>query len=482
MTPTANVESEPKEKEEEGEGEGKGEQKKQLFSLHTTSFNFINSIIGSGIIGMPYTLKLAGFGLGIIVLFFVAIISDYSILLLVKGGDLAKACSYQGVVQEAFGRPGWYTLTFLQFTYPFIAMVSYNVIIGDTITKIILWLNAHSSSFVDNFLGNRQFVIILVTLTVTLPLSLYRNIGKLGKWAFLSIMMIVFIIVAVAVRLTTFAKYIPPTEDAWQFADIGVLQAIGIVAFSFMCHHNTMLVHASMERPTRRRWSLVVHFSVLLSMGLCLLVGLLGYISFTGLTQGDLLENYCLEDVLMNVARLAFAITIMLTFPVECFVTREVVENAVFPNAVQPPPLWRHVTITAIIVALVTAVSMATDCLGIVLTLNGVLFAAPLAFVFPPCCVIRLRHDRFLSLSNLAPALLAVFGMLVMVMGTIVTLVDTVQNDRTCFHGSEPVYCSADYMTNLSFLSGGGKSTLATVVSNVTIITTTTTSIFKHVL
>ena len=39
---------------------------------------------------------------------------------------------------------------------------------------------------------------------------------------------------------------------------------------------------------------------------------------------GDLLENYCWEDILMNFARFAFAITIMLTYPVECFVTREV--------------------------------------------------------------------------------------------------------------------------------------------------------------
>ncbi len=39
---------------------------------------------------------------------------------------------------------------------------------------------------------------------------------------------------------------------------------------------------------------------------------------------GDVLENYCHEDDLMNVARFLFATTIMLTFPIECFVTREV--------------------------------------------------------------------------------------------------------------------------------------------------------------
>lgn len=40
--------------------------------------------------------------------------------------------------------------------------------------------------------------------------------------------------------------------------------------------------------------------------------------------SGDLLENYCYNDSLVNVARIVYTITIMLTFPVECFVCREV--------------------------------------------------------------------------------------------------------------------------------------------------------------
>ena len=42
---------------------------------------------------------------------------------------------------------------------------------------------------------------------------------------------------------------------------------------------------------------------------------------------GDLLENYCHDDDLMTVGRFLFAVTIMLTYPIECFVTREVSEQ-----------------------------------------------------------------------------------------------------------------------------------------------------------
>lgn len=36
------------------------------------------------------------------------------------------------------------------------------------------------------------------------------------------------------------------------------------------------------------------------------------------------MENYCWDDDLMNLARILFSISILLTFPIECFASREV--------------------------------------------------------------------------------------------------------------------------------------------------------------
>jgi sodium-coupled neutral amino acid transporter 11 len=90
-------------------------------------------------------------------------------------------------------------------------------------------------------------------------------------------------------------------------------------------------------------------------------------------STGDLLENYCWNDDLMNASRISFSITILLTFPIECFVTREVIENSFFLNQTPPEDNWktlRHVGITIFIVVTTYLISMATDCLGVVLELN----------------------------------------------------------------------------------------------------------------
>jgi len=410
------------------------DENKQRSSLPMASFNFINSIIGSGIIGMPFALKEAGFGLGILLILVVTIVTDYSLVLLIQGGELSNTNSYQDVMRAAFGRSGFIILTVMQFLYPMIAMISYNIIIGDTITKIVLAMGG------AGIIARREFIIVAVTVLVTLPLSLLKNVAKLGKVSLLSIICIIVIIFIMIGK--GFTMDVPPTEDAWQFANTGFTKSIGIMSFAYMCHHNSFLIYDSLEEPTSKRWGIVTHVSVLFAMVATLVLGIVGYATFTGFAQGDVLENYCHLDSVINFARFIFACTIMMTFPIECFVTREVVENAVFSFS-KPTPLWRHVAISVVLVGISVAVSLTTDCLGVVLELNGVVNAAPLAYIFPALCVMKLQNERLLSWKNLPRILLAVFGLLVSVSGTIMIIIE-IANGVTCSHGEEMPYCIAD--------------------------------------
>ena len=88
---------------------------------------------------------------------------------------------------------------------------------------------------------------------------------------------------------------------------------------------------------------------------------------------GDLLNNYCWNDDLMNVSRLLFSITILLTYPIECFVCREVLQH-IFWGKMEDQDVEqsrkRHVVMTLVLVLATYALSLVTDCLGIVLEIN----------------------------------------------------------------------------------------------------------------
>nr|XP_022904579.1 putative sodium-coupled neutral amino acid transporter 11 [Onthophagus taurus] len=422
------------------------EENERTNSLPWASFNFINSIIGSGVIGIPYALQEAGFGFGIILLVIVAYITDYSLVLMVRSGHICGKFSYQGIMEAAFGKPGYILLGCLQFAYPFIAMVSYNVVVGDTVTKVIIRLTGVDD---DSVFAKREIIVLIATFLITIPLCLYRDIAKLAKISFVSLVCIGFILISIFIRIGTMRVIVPTHTDSWKFFNNDIIPAIGIMAFAFMCHHNTFLIYTSIQNANQRRWDIVTHASIFTSLLVALLFGIAGYATFAAYSQGDLLENYCWDDDLINTSRLLFSITILLTYPIECFVTREVIEVSIFKKDVNVPVSDRtHYLITLMIISTAYLISMSTDCLGVVLELNGVLAAVPLAYILPAISYLRLEEGFVFSRRKLPALSVVVFGLTVAILGVVFLIADFNEVD-TCSHGKVMPYCLKGYNTSI---------------------------------
>ncbi|TNN84566.1 putative sodium-coupled neutral amino acid transporter 11 [Liparis tanakae] len=84
------------------------------------------------------------------------------------------------------------------------------------------------------------------------------------------------------------------------------------------------------------------------------------------------------------------------------------------------------------------SISLAYDCLGVVLVLNGVLSATPLIFIIPSACFIKLSPGRWFRRENVFPTILILIGLLVMIPG----LIMTVLYPQDCSHGAEMFYCA----------------------------------------
>ncbi len=74
------------------------------------------------------------------------------------------------------------------------------------------------------------------------------------------------------------------------------------------------------------------------------------------------------------------------------------------------------------------------------LLLQGIVNAAPLAYVFPALCVLKLQNERLLSVKNIPTIVTGVFGLFVAVVGFIMVIVE-IANGVTCSHGAEMSYC-----------------------------------------
>ncbi|XP_008582017.1 PREDICTED: putative sodium-coupled neutral amino acid transporter 11 isoform X1 [Galeopterus variegatus] len=268
------------------------------------------------------------------------------------------------------------------------AMISYNIIAGDTLSKVFQRIPGVEP---ENLFIGRHFIIVLSTVTFTLPLSLYRNIAKLGKISLISTVLTTLILGIVITRIVSLDPNIPKTEDAWVFAKPSAIEAVGVMSF------------------------------------------------------GDLFENYCRSDDLVTVGRFSYGISVILTYPIECFVTREVIANVFFGGNLSSA---FHVVVTVVIVTVVTLLSLLVDCLGIVLELSGALCAAPLIFIIPSACYLRLSEEPRTHSDKIMSCLMLPIGAVVMVFGFVMAIT----NHQDCTHGQEMFYCFPDNLslTNIS--------------------------------
>ncbi|CAH1790438.1 unnamed protein product, partial [Owenia fusiformis] len=405
-------------------------------NIPMATFNIINSIIGSGLIGIPYAVLQSGIGLGAFLLVFVGVITDYSLSLLIEGGIIMKTRSYQGLAKETFGNIGYGVVSATQFSQPFFSMVAYNVIIGDTITKLVK--RAGGEAIKNSVLTNRHFIVFLATLFVTLPLSLYKNIAALSKWGLASIVLISSLIVFIIIKLALMGNSIPDVEGDWDFGKGSFVVAITIMSHAYICHHNAFLVYESLSERTLNTWNKVTHLSCLYSALCLILTGICGYSTFKGYTQGDLLENYCYKDDFANVFRVVFTVIVALTYPIECFVTREVIENVFFSKYKEST--IRHAILTIVLVGVAFAAATITDCLHIVLSINGSISAVPLIFIFPALFYMKVREEKLLHWKNILPLFLILLGIFLSIGGIFFSIQSILSGD-TCSHGEELWYC-----------------------------------------
>lgn len=170
------------------------------------------------------------------------------------------------------------------------------------------------------------------------------------------------IIVTVLVEGPSLPAELKGTETPFTIIDSGFFEAVGVISFAYVCHHNTLLIYGSLVTPTIDRWNKVTHISMGISVIASLVMATSGYFIFVSrksrlafirilkvgldrrtkhaatssiisqVTVSSELRNVCVDELLIllsadfwaNVARLCFGLNMMTTTPLEAFVCREV--------------------------------------------------------------------------------------------------------------------------------------------------------------
>ncbi|KAF2220135.1 transmembrane amino acid transporter protein-domain-containing protein [Elsinoe ampelina] len=361
--------------------------------IKSAFMNMANSIIGAGIIGQPYALRQAGLVTGVILLICLTITVDWTIRLIVTNSKLSGANSFQATVQHCFGKSGLIAISVAQWAFAFGGMVAFCIIIGDTIPHVFaaLFPKLQDTHFLW-LLMDRRAIIVLFTLGISYPLSLYRDIAKLAKASTLALISMLVIIITVITQGPGVPAEMKGPIKGSILIHSGIFQAIGVISFAFVCHHNSLLIYGSLHKPTMDRFAKVTHMSTSISCIACLAMALSGYLNFGSATKGNILNNFPTQNIMVNIARLCFGLNMLTTLPLEAFVCREVMTLYYFPH--EPFDPNRHLVFSTALVVSAMVLSLFTCDLGVVFELVGATSACALAYILPPMCYVKLTKRR----------------------------------------------------------------------------------------
>uniref|UniRef100_A0A674N749 Solute carrier family 38 member 3a n=1 Tax=Takifugu rubripes TaxID=31033 RepID=A0A674N749_TAKRU len=371
-------------------------------SFGMSVFNLGNAIMGSGILGLAYAMANTGVVLFLILLTVVAVLSSYSIHLLLKSSGVVGIRAYEQLGYRAFGTPGKMAAGIAITLQNIGAMSSYLYIVKYEFPLVI-----QAFLKVDNPAGewflNGNYLVVIVSIAVILPLALMKQLGYLGYTSGFSLSCMVFFLISTA-------------------------YTIPILAFAFVCHPEVLPIYTELRNPTKKKMQHVSNISIAVMYVMYFLAALFGYLTFYGKVEAELLHTYSRidpYDTLILCVRVAVLTAVTLTVPIVLFPVRRAIQQMVFPNKTFYWP--RHIAIAFVLLTFINLlVIFAPNILGI-FGIIGATSAPCLIFIFPAVFYIRIvpkEEEPSFSVPKILAACFAGIGFLFMIMSLSFIIID----------------------------------------------------------
>ncbi|KAL6287663.1 hypothetical protein ACE6H2_012053 [Prunus campanulata] len=228
-------------------------------SFHGSVFNLSCTIVGSGIMSLPATLKMLGLVPGIVLIIIVAFVIEASIEMLLRFSKAGSAYSYGDAMADAFGRIGKVLLQICIVIYNTGSLIVYMIIIAqkmfvsfskpEDVLSGSTSKEVHHAGILEGWFGehwwtSRAFVLVAVTVFIFFPLMFFERIDSARYISVISVgLAIVFLLVVIGV--TTFKlvdgsietpKWFPAVTDSTSF--LNLFTAVPVVVFAYICHYN----------------------------------------------------------------------------------------------------------------------------------------------------------------------------------------------------------------------------------------------------
>lgn len=292
-------------------------------TVKSGTINLLNTIIGAGILAMPFGLKANGLVFGCFLIIWSSLTSSFGLYLQNK---VAKYTQQQGAVSYF----SLAQLTYPQFSIVFDAAisikcfgvgVSYLVVIGDLMPKIMELLNVPE----ELLFMHRNFWITLFMFFIVTPLSYLKKLDSLKYTSIVALFSVVYLICLVIAHYATGDIPTPDKQvEVWGPISVkSTLAAFPIFVFAYTCHQNMFAIINELkpldtEGSQTRQSNLIIRNSIATACTSYLIVGIVGYLSFGNKVNGNIITMYPKDSISSLIGRLCIVVMVSLSFPLQC--------------------------------------------------------------------------------------------------------------------------------------------------------------------
>ncbi|KEF51905.1 uncharacterized protein A1O9_11894 [Exophiala aquamarina CBS 119918] len=390
----------------------------------------LKSFVGTGVLFLPRAFLNGGMLFSSLVLLGVAILSFHCFILLVNT-RLRVEASFGEIGGILYGRwlRGLILFSIVISQIGFVA--AYTVFTSENLQAFVLAVSK-CKTFIDI-----KFMV-LMQLIVFLPLSLVRDISKLGFTA---------LVADAFILLGLIYLYYYDTHTIIEYggiADITLFNPstwtlfIGTAIFTFEGVGLIIPIQETMKEP--KAFPGVLAMVMVIITVLFTSIGALSYAAFGSQTKTVILLNLAQDNKMVNGVQLIYSLAILLSTPLQLFPAIRIMENELFTRSGKYNPYikWKKniFRFFLVVVCALIAWGGAGD-LDKFVALVGSFACIPLVYIYPPMlhlkAVARTPWQRGLDYTVCA------FGVVACVYTTILTIQQWVQGGAT----KPPGYCDS---------------------------------------
>ncbi|KAL9618342.1 MAG: hypothetical protein Q9160_006924 [Pyrenula sp. 1 TL-2023] len=366
---------------------GRRRKKERQHRGNTTSMGaallLLKSFVGTGVLFLPKAFLNGGMLFSNLVLLAVAGLSYYCFILLVN-------CRLK--IEGSFGDIGG-----VLYGKYMRALILSSIVLSQIgfVSAYIVFTSENLQAFILAVSNCKKFIdikfMVLMQLIIFLPLSLIRDIGKLGFTALIADGFILLgLLYLYFFDLSTIASVgvadiVPFNPSTWTLF-------IGTAIFTFEGVGLIIPIQESMRQP--EKFPSVLAPVMLIITAIFLSAGALSYASFGSATKTVILLNLPQSSPFVNAVQFLYSLAILLSTPLQLFPAIRIMENELFTPSqsgkFNPHIKWKKNAFRFCLVMLCALIAWAgANDLDKFVALVGSFACVPLVYVYPPLLHLR---------------------------------------------------------------------------------------------